>query len=207
LDRTAIEEELELLYDAYYDELEQYANQQQPSDGHALTYPQHSSTFEEDDLSDESRHSDEEDEEGEDDDDDDEDEDEEGYEDEDDDEEYEDDEVSNRKAPFTYRSGFPNTLQAKGMRDFQGVEGSIEAHLTNITIKHATLGNILTVAEDLLENDGKKFLEMMDRLADRKVQRDDESLENRGAYEEYDDEDEGEFEDEGVEEVRPNPLY
>ncbi|KAG0237462.1 salt tolerance down-regulator-domain-containing protein [Mortierella sp. GBAus27b] len=172
--RTAIEEELELLYDAYYDELEQYANQQQPSDGHALTYPQHSSTFEEDDLSDESRHSDEEDDEGEDDDDDEEDEDEEGYEDEDDDEEYEDDEVSNRKAPFTYRSGFPNTLQAKG--------------------------NILTVAEDLLENDGKKFLEMMDRLADRKVQRDDESLENRGAYEEYDDEEEGEFEDEGVEE-------
>ncbi|KAF9366239.1 Stress response protein nst1 [Mortierella sp. NVP85] len=169
--RTAIEEELELLYDAYYDELEQYANQQQPSEGHALTYPQHSPTFEEDDLSDESRHSDEDDEEG--DEEDDEDDDEEGYDDEDDDEEY-DDEVSSRKTPFTYRSGFPNTLQAKG--------------------------NILTVAEDLLENDGKKFLEMMDRLADRKVQRDDEALENRGVYEEYDDEEEGEFEDEGAEE-------
>jgi hypothetical protein len=44
---------------------------------------------------------------------------------------------------------------------------------------------------------------MMDRLADRKVQRDDEALENRGVYEEYDDEEEGEFEDEGAEEVRP----
>ncbi|KAF9999796.1 Stress response protein nst1 [Modicella reniformis] len=170
--RTAIEEELELLYDAYYDELEQYANQQQPSDGHALTYPQHSPAFEEDDLSDESRHSDEEDEEGDEEDDDEDDE--EGYEDEEEEEEEYDDEVNNRKAPFTYRSGFPNTLQAKG--------------------------NILTVAEDLLENDGKKFLEMMDRLADRKVQRDDESLDNRGVYEEYDDEEEGEFEDEGAEE-------
>ncbi|KAI1320402.1 Stress response protein nst1 [Mortierella claussenii] len=167
--RTAIEEELELLYDAYYDELEQYANQQQPSDGHTLTYAQHSPVFE-DDLSDESRGSDEEDEE---DDEEDEDDDEEGYEDEDEEDDYED-EIANRKAPFPYRSGFSNTLQAKG--------------------------NILTVAEDLLENDGKKFLEMMDRLADRKVQRDDELMDSRGVYEEYDDEEEGDFEDEGAEE-------
>lgn len=59
----------------------------------------------------------------------------------------------------------------------------------------------MTVAEDLLENDGKKFLEMMDRLADRKVQRDDDLMDNRGVYEEYDDEDDGEFEDDGPEEV------
>lgn len=179
--RTAIEEELELLYDAYYDELEQYANQQQPSDGHALTYGQHTPAFEDDELSDESRGSDEEDDEDdedededddEEDDEDDEEEDDE-YEDEDDEEEYED-EINNRQAPFPYRSGFPNTLQAKG--------------------------NILTVAEDLLENDGKKFLEMMDRLADRKVQRDDDLMDNRGVYEEYDDEDDGEFEDDGPEE-------
>ncbi|KAK3843636.1 MAG: salt tolerance down-regulator-domain-containing protein [Linnemannia gamsii] len=179
--RTAIEEELELLYDAYYDELEQYANQQQPSEGHVLTYAQHAPAFEDDELSDESRGSDEEDDEDDEDDDDDEDEDDEDddeeeddeYEDEDDEEEYED-EISNRQAPFPYRSGFPNTLQAKG--------------------------NILTVAEDLLENDGKKFLEMMDRLADRKVQRDDDLMDNRGVYEEYDDEDDGEFEDDGPEE-------
>jgi len=110
--RTAIEEELELLYDAYYDELEQYANQQQPSDGHVLPYSQHSATFEDDDLSDESRGSDEEDDDE--DDEDDEDDDEEGYEDDDeDDEEYEDD-ISNRKASFPYSNGFPNALQAKG---------------------------------------------------------------------------------------------
>jgi hypothetical protein len=121
--RTAIEEELELLYDAYYDELEQYANQQQPSDGHALTYAQHAPAFEEDELSDESRGSDEEDDEDDEDEDEDEDEDDEDedeeeddeYEDEEDEEEYED-EISNRQAPFPYRSGFPNTLQAKGMK-------------------------------------------------------------------------------------------
>lgn len=42
---------------------------------------------------------------------------------------------------------------------------------------------------------------MMDRLADRKVQRDDDLMDNRGVYEEYDDEDDGEFEDDGPEEV------
>lgn len=103
---------MELLYDAYYDELEQYANQQQPADGHALAYPQHSPGFEDDELSDVSRASDEDDEDE--DEEDDEEEDEDGYEDEDDEDEYDDD-VSNRKAAFPYRSGFPNTLQAKGI--------------------------------------------------------------------------------------------
>lgn len=109
------------MYDAYYDELEQYANQQQPSDGHALAYAQHAPAFEEDELSDESRGSDEEDDEDDEDEDEDDDEDDEEdddeedeYEDEDDEEEYED-EISNRQAPFPYRSGFPNTLQAKGI--------------------------------------------------------------------------------------------
>ena len=86
-----------------------------------------------------------------------------------------------------------------------GEENSVEAIFTNrllvLVMFCSPLGNILTVAEDLLENDGKKFLEMMDRLADRKVQRDDELMDNRGVYEEYDDEEEGEFEDEGPEEV------
>lgn len=71
----------------------------------------------------------------------------------------------------------------------------------------------MTVAEDLLENDGKKFLEMMDRLADRKVQRDDELMDQRGVYDEYEDEEEGDFEDDGADEVMffghsvPLPLY
>lgn len=71
--------------------------------------------------------------------------------------------------------------------------------LTTLHLCH--IGNILTVAEDLLENDGKKFLEMMDRLADRKVQRDDELMDQRGVYDEYEDEEEGDFEDDGADEV------
>lgn len=32
-------------------------------------------------------------------------------------------------------------------------------------------GGILTVADDLLKNDGQKFLEMMEQLADKRIQR------------------------------------
>lgn len=37
------------------------------------------------------------------------------------------------------------------------------------------LGGILTVAEDLLKNDGKKFIEMMEQLAERRMQREEEA--------------------------------
>lgn len=36
-------------------------------------------------------------------------------------------------------------------------------------------GNILTVADDLLKNDGQKFLEMMEQLAERRLQREEEA--------------------------------
>ena len=36
-------------------------------------------------------------------------------------------------------------------------------------------GNILTVADDLLKNDGQKFLEMMEQLAERRMQREEEA--------------------------------
>lgn len=36
------------------------------------------------------------------------------------------------------------------------------------------LGGILTVADDLLKNDGKKFIEMMEQLAERRMQREEE---------------------------------
>jgi len=35
-------------------------------------------------------------------------------------------------------------------------------------------GGILTVADDLLKNDGKKFIEMMEQLAERRMQREEE---------------------------------
>jgi hypothetical protein len=37
------------------------------------------------------------------------------------------------------------------------------------------VGGILTVADDLLKNDGKKFIEMMEQLAERRMQREEEA--------------------------------
>ncbi|KAG9973519.1 hypothetical protein KCU78_g23132, partial [Aureobasidium melanogenum] len=41
----------------------------------------------------------------------------------------------------------------------------------SLTVK----GGILTVADDLLKNDGKKFIEMMEQLAERRMQREQEA--------------------------------
>ena len=55
-------------------------------------------------------------------------------------------------------------------------------------------GGILTVADDLLKNDGQKFLEMMEQLADRRIQREREAADlnydDDGGSEEYDDDEE-----------------
>lgn len=54
-------------------------------------------------------------------------------------------------------------------------------------------GSIITVADDLLKNDGKKFLDMMERLAERKMRKEREVTESD---EEEDDDDDDEEEDE-----------
>lgn len=59
-------------------------------------------------------------------------------------------------------------------------------------------GNILTVADDLLKNDGQKFLEMMEQLAEHRTNREEEAAESVGA-EEDDDDEEDEEDDEGDE--------
>ena len=71
------------------------------------------------------------------------------------------------------------------------------------------IGGILTVADDLLKNDGKKFIEMMEQLAERRMQREEEAqyqnaglrhpgmqphnhgppLDDEGEYDEEDEED------------------
>ncbi|CAG8476974.1 10109_t:CDS:10 [Funneliformis mosseae] len=122
--RTAIEEELETLYDAYYEELESYANQQQQFGPSNIEYRNDSA-----------------DENGSD----------------------------TRREIFN----FGNSLTVKG--------------------------GILTVADDLLKNDGKKFLEMMERLAERRMQREDEAAMEQRDYEEYDDDDDEEYEDDAEE--------
>lgn len=45
---------------------------------------------------------------------------------------------------------------------------------TDASAADLQLGGILTVADDLLKNDGQKFLEMMEQLADRRMQREED---------------------------------
>ncbi|OJD19453.1 hypothetical protein AJ78_00627 [Emergomyces pasteurianus Ep9510] len=152
--RTAIEEELEVLYDAYYEELEQYANHSQssfenggpiipprlyqpplrPLDKHShISDNQHPPRGRVQELPD-----------------DDEDLDEDYDEDDEEDEPYSDDELEeatrNSRADFF---AFGNSLTVKD--------------------------GILTVADDLLKNDGKHFIDMMEQLAERRMQREEDT--------------------------------
>ncbi|KDN44621.1 hypothetical protein RSAG8_05386, partial [Rhizoctonia solani AG-8 WAC10335] len=180
--RAAIEEELEVLYDAYYEELEQYANIQQRyvSSGGTTSPPlgpgpfpgsveldaagavvnaqrpiSQPDTFDEDP---------------------------EEYEDEDDDGDDDDDEDDDDK---------PN-----GVVPVKDSPSSFLNFSNSLTV---TAGNILTVADDLLKNDGQKFLEMMEQLAEHRTNREDEAADSVAAGEDEDeddeDEDEGEYED------------
>lgn len=67
------------------------------------------------------------------------------------------------------------------------------------------------MADDLLKNDGQKFLEMMEQLAERRMQREDEAVqdvedesedEDDEEGDEDEDEDDEDDEDEDEEEVR-----
>ncbi|UNI19279.1 Stress response protein nst1 [Purpureocillium takamizusanense] len=180
--RTAIEEELEGLYDAYYLELEQFANQGEgpplmastthdfpiqtsrrlPS-GYAAQQPpsrgrivEHVGDDDEDEL-------------------------EEVYS----EDEVEDDEYSDDEPPEEYHNTherdvadfltFGNSLQVKGTQ------------LLDILLSaygNMDLGGILTVADDLLKNDGKRFIEMMEQLAERRMAREEDAREHftRGVY-------------------------
>ncbi|KAG4301039.1 hypothetical protein PCK1_002738 [Pneumocystis canis] len=122
--RVAIEEELEMLYDAYYEELEQYANQQQRFSSLSLLR-KNSLTGRPEDL-----------------------EDSEGILDSDGD--YDESILSESMDPRFDFFNFGNSLTVKG--------------------------GILTVADDLLKNDGKKFIEMMEQLAERRIQREEEAV-------------------------------
>ncbi|KAH7310483.1 salt tolerance down-regulator-domain-containing protein [Stachybotrys elegans] len=180
--RTAIEEELEGLYDAYYDELEQFANQGEgppmlapppdfalqpprrlPSSAYARQQPPNSRIVEhmgDDDDEEELDESDSED-------------------------EVEDDEFSDDEPPEQFTNShdrdvadfltFGNSLQVKGTQ-------LLESFLHRYGNKD--LGGILTVADDLLKNDGKRFIEMMEQLAERRMAREEDAREHftRGTY-------------------------
>ncbi|EKV05888.1 Stress response protein Nst1, putative [Penicillium digitatum PHI26] len=169
--RTAIEEELEVLYDAYYEELEQYANNNQgafdegapiippprlyqpplrPPGQHTRTHgqfhPSRSRVQELPEDNDEDLEEDYDDEEEDDDDEEEEDEEEEDDEELYSDEDLEDDEARAARADFF---AFGNSLTVKD--------------------------GILTVADDLLKNDGKHFIDMMEQLAERRMQREEDT--------------------------------
>ncbi|KAK6586100.1 hypothetical protein PZA11_001157 [Diplocarpon coronariae] len=153
--RTAIEEELEVLYDAYYEELEQYANHQ--GDGPtmppprrfgaigglqpphrlppAFNGPQPSRGRIIEQLEDE---------------------------DEDDGEEYSEDDGEEDE----YSDDEPEELPRSHATDFFNFGNSLTVQ-----------GGILTVADDLLKNDGKKFIEMMEQLAERRMAREEDARE------------------------------
>ncbi|KAL8733268.1 MAG: hypothetical protein Q9181_003663 [Wetmoreana brouardii] len=162
--RTAIEEELEVLYDAYYEELEQYANHQQislvdgtpiipttglhhpmsrfPPSRHPppLNYQRASKGRIQEVPTDET---------------------------ETDDEEYsEEEEVEEEDEDAEFESEGPpeeEPLPAPA-NDFFNFGNSLTVQ-----------GGILTVADDLLKNDGKKFIEMMEQLAERRMQREEDA--------------------------------
>jgi hypothetical protein len=78
----------------------------------------------------------------------------------------------------------------------------------NFILRNIGPGNILTVADDLLKNDGQKFLEMMEQLAERRMQREEEAaadVEDDSLVdgdEEDEEEEEEEEDEEDEEEVR-----
>lgn len=67
--------------------------------------------------------------------------------------------------------------------------------MTHIFIFFFCKGGILTVADDLLKNDGKKFLDMMERLAERRMQKEDITLDQSNNYFQEEEDDEDAFED------------
>ncbi|OBS25402.1 hypothetical protein FPOA_05935 [Fusarium poae] len=157
--RTAIEEELEGLYDAYYLELEQFANQGEgppmlPSARDFALRRAIPSTYTNrppsrgrivEQLGDEE-------------DDEEEDELEEVYS----EDEVEDDDYSDDEPPEEFQ-----TSHERDVADFLTFGNSLQVK-----------GGILTVADDLLKNDGKRFIEMMEQLAERRMAREEDAREH-----------------------------
>lgn len=71
--------------------------------------------------------------------------------------------------------GFGKSLTVKGQPFLSTVLLQLSASLT----KSSSLitEGILTVADELLQNNGQKFLEMMEQLADKRIQREREAAE------------------------------
>jgi hypothetical protein len=183
--RTAIEEELEGLYDAYYEELESFANQPHnhphgppmlggprrlgqmtglhppPSVPTSFSshHPSRGRIVEHVDNDDE----------------DDEDVDEEYSDEEDLDEE---DEGEPEDIPEETNIDFFNFGQSLTV---QGMQSLLCCAAFRTYTRMTSLGGILTVADDLLKNDGRKFIEMMEQLAERRMAREEDAKDHYSA--------------------------
>src|SRR5208282_5276033 len=66
-----------------------------------------------------------------------------------------------------------------------------------------TVGGVLTIADDLLQNQGKQFIEMMEKIADMRFRKEEEAKREvhdaGGPYDDDYDEDQDEFYDDGEE--------
>lgn len=169
--RIAIEEELEVLYEAYYEELEQYAHHDHQAlagsdsmlppplvhphahTSRSITAPpphlqsNHRTSQMLEHLEEDGEYSEDEAEYSE-------------------DEDYSDEDIEPSRGPVPDFFNFGQNLTVKGM-----IVSSSELCLftDNIT------DNLLTVADDLLKNDGRRFIEMMEQLAERRMQRETEA--------------------------------
>lgn len=218
--RTAIEEELEGLYDAYYQELEQFthnpsrngegppmmgsledsgvmanasrvsSSRGHPSRGRII---EHVGDNEDDEEEEDGDYSEEEP---------------------DEDDAYSEDEVSEDNHPEDYFDfkAFGKNLTVQGRDSLPILPSFLQPYSANV-LGSPSLGGILTVADDLLKDNGKKFIDMMEQLAERRMQREEDakafarnySHTNGAAYEhnhappeeeEYDEEEEEEEYDE-----------
>ncbi|KAG8996353.1 hypothetical protein FRB93_000737 [Tulasnella sp. JGI-2019a] len=221
--RAAIEAELEVLYGAYYDELRTYANHQQQyaSSGGKVSPPPGPGPFPGSVEIDNSgavvpnaltKHPappipPEEYEDDEDDEDDDYDGEgsEDGSEEEDDDDETEPPypKGARRPAPPTQNPKIAHHPTGKGVNGngHPTKRGAVAVGAAGPQQDFFTFGpgltaagNILTVADDLLKNDGQKFLEMMEQLAERRMLREEAAAEAIMSEEDSDDEDDSEDE-------------
>ena len=181
--RTAIEEELEGLYDAYYEELEQYANHPgqgdpsstfSPARRHPPSRPSAYSNHQPSRGHIERA--------GDDDDDDDDGEDEYSDELEEDDDYSEEDPSEDAYRQDSVRDqffSFGNSLTVQGRDRFPILPSFLQSFpfsgAGNNAYGSSSLGGILTVADDLLKNDGKKFIEMMEQLAERRMAREEDA--------------------------------
>ena len=80
------------------------------------------------------------------------------------------------------RDAYPNDFWTFGQSlTVKGTHTSVPCHACRKHRMITYLGGILTVADDLLKNDGKKFIEMMEQLAERRMAREEDAKDHYSA--------------------------